>query len=408
MTKVAWRWSLLGLVAGGMLASPSATEPTTIVARSAEIRIIDGGNVFQGRLVEGLDPDTYVYRPSPRPKQISMVTDSGRADFLVRPGDTVDFAVRRGGRVYNQRFAPDDPDLRYAGSAAAGGVDSIPFRLGPNNAIHLRGSINGSEPLNLIFDTGASTNVLTESGEAKGASVENGAVNRIDVGSATLAGARFTRIDYGGKLKADGVIGYTSLGRRVVEVDYDREVLRIHAQMPRRLPPGFRKVELGWREMAGMIPFLVHEGGRAHTVQAIFDTGSKWSLSLGKQDALAERLARLPAVGRRSARTADGTRVASRVITVPAVEIAGFRLAGVQADVETGSGPSGLPLNILGNDFLKQFNVFIDYRSGEVHLRPNHLRSAPYNRAVDYLRLAILAALVILVGGAAYWRFRRS
>jgi len=42
-------------------------------------------------------------------------------------------------------------------------TDTISFKLGSDHGIHLEGSINGSEPLDFLFDTGANAIVLTSS-----------------------------------------------------------------------------------------------------------------------------------------------------------------------------------------------------------------------------------------------------
>jgi hypothetical protein len=337
------------LPAPSSLAGPAAL---VIDSRSRQIRIVDGDDVQAGVLVDGLDPDIYVYHPSPRPKRVSYVTDAGRADFDVVPGRTYDFAIRYQGRLYPQRLTGSDPAQSvYVGAAQRPGrVDSMPFRLGPNNAIHLQARLNGSPPLDFIFDTGASISVLTEAGVAKGARALPGNRNLLAFGGATVSRTPVKYIDYRGKLKADGVIGFNTLLGKVVEVDYDKGIFRISSTRPSPRP-GYRKVEFVWRGANSLVPLELRAGGKSRQVLALFDTGSKWSLSLNNRDALALGSDELPVLGSRSAVKADGSRVASKVVALPSVAIAGFGLPGVQADVERSGGASALPFNIVGNDF---------------------------------------------------------
>jgi hypothetical protein len=405
-------WAALALCALAVAPACFAQAPQrTIEARSAPVRIVDDGDVLQGQLVEGLNPDVHVYHPSPRTKHIAMITDADRADFTLRPGETVDFAVRRGGRLYNQRFAPIDPNFAYRGAASAkpGAADTIPFRLGPNNAIHVIGSVNGSRPLDLFFDTGASAGVLTETGEAKGGAILEGSRNRLRIGGAGIAGLTFVRIGYRGSAHADGVIGFNAFAGRVVRIDYDRMVLVISPQMP-ALPPGYHKAEFVWRGQNSLVPLAIGTGKAKRDILALFDTGSRWSLTLSSRDPAARALGALASRGSRSGTKADGSHIYGKVVDLPSMALAGFALPNVQADIEQGPGDSNLSFNIVGNDFLKRFNAVIDYRTGEIYLKPNHLRDAPYNSVFDR-RLPILGGVLALsIAGlaAAYYRRRRK
>lgn len=408
------RRSLAAAVAFVLVASPSLAQPSTHVidARSRQIQIIDGDDVLAGVLVDSADPDTYVYHPSPGPKRVSYLTDAGRADFDVAPGETRDFAIRYRGRLYRQRLTGSDPTQSvYTGAAQhPGGFDSIPLRLGPNNAIHLQASLNRSPPLDLIFDTGASIAVLSESGAVKGARLLAGNRNVLRLGSVTVARTPVKFIDFGGKAKTDGVIGFNAFLGKVVEIDYDRRVLRLSSNLPVR-SSGYRKVAFVWRGMNSLVPLTIQTDGKSRQVLALFDTGSKWSLSLNNRDSLAtEGLSGLPVLGRRTGVKADGSRVASTVVTLPNVGIAGFSFPAVQADVERRGGTPALAYNIVGNDFLKRFNLIIDYGRGEVYLKPNRLAREPYNRVIDpalILYAAIIASAIAAVAGIWWYRQRR-
>jgi hypothetical protein len=378
-----------------------------IEARSTSFKIVDGDDVLAGVLAEGLNPDSYVYHPAPAAKRISYITDMGRADFTVRPGQTYDFAIRYQGRLYPQRIAASDPRQSiYVGSAVQGGVDTFQFRLGPNNAIHIGAYVNDGPPLGLIFDTGASIGVLSDEGAKKGAKVRDGNVNTIRIGDVTVRDTPVRFIDYRGSLRADGVIGFNAFAGKVVEIDYGAGVMRVRPALPPDLR-GYRKLGFTWRESNTLVPLRVDANGRQ--ALALFDTGSRWSLSVRNADPISADLRELPALGTRSATRADGTRVRSRVVELPVVELAGWRLERVQADVEEPGPASALPFNILGNDFLKRFDLIIDYRSGEVYLRPNRLRDEPYNSVFDWRLAAAAAAGLLVLGGAAFilWRRRR-
>lgn len=388
--------------------APSGRQTPILHTRSPTLRIIDDGDPLVSVLSKDVDPDTYVAHPSLKPRTVSYVTDSGRIDFRISPGERRDFAIRYQGRLYNQRLATIDPDApRYGGAAAhPGGIDTIPFTLGPNNAIHVTGSINGSQPLDLIFDTGASLGVYGEGAAAKGARMRSGRHNTVRLGDVTVGNLPMVGIDYGGTSRSDGIVGFDALAGRVVTVDYDRRILTIGHDLPR--VEGFIRVPITWRGQNALVPLTVATPSGAHRVMALFDTGSRWSLSLRNRDAAAAALRPLGSIGTHTGRKADGTKVVADVATLPWAEIGGLRLNDVQVDVERPGADTALPHNILGNDFLKRFNVIVDYRASEIYLKPNHLVGSPYNRVFPTRYLVtggVLAAIGAL--GALLWRRRR-
>jgi hypothetical protein len=124
------RWLAVALAGLGCWApAASASDPAhrVIDSTSTRLKIIDGDDVLAGELAVNLDPDIYVVHPSKAPKRVSYVTDRGRIDFVVKPGDSYDFAIRQGGRLYNQRVATDDRirlPIRALPHAPAGSTSS--------------------------------------------------------------------------------------------------------------------------------------------------------------------------------------------------------------------------------------------------------------------------------------------
>jgi len=231
---------VIGLLDSGL--ARAQTEPVKqfekriVKARSKSITIIDGDDRLVGEIVPELDVDTYVYHPSGKPKTISFITDVDQIDFRVAPGDVVDFSIEleeplQEKRICPQRLSPVDPQgVKYRGpanSAGGGGAsgDVIAFTLGPNHAIHFQGTINGSGPLDLIFDTGASIGVLSEQGKAKGAKIVEGKNNRFSFAGIEVENVPISLIDYAGSLQADGVVGYNCFAGKVVKIDCGKNMI---------------------------------------------------------------------------------------------------------------------------------------------------------------------------------------
>lgn len=151
-----------------------------------------------------------------------------------------------------------------------------------------------------------------------------------------------------------------------------------------------------------MVPVTLNLRDGSRDLLALFDTGSGSSLTLAAHDPLASEGRRnLELLGRRSIPRSDGSKVRTTVLRLPFVTIGGFRLSGVQADLEQPSRSSRLRFNILGNDFLKRFDLVLDYRSGEIHLRPSALAGTPYAPVSDIRRTITQAMLALLALGVA-------
>lgn len=395
--------------------TPAARAGVRILkAKSRTITIIDGDDRLVGQIVPELEVDTYVYHPSGKAKTISFITDVDQVDFRVAPDEVVDFSIEleeplQEKRVCPQRLSPVDPQgVKYRGSAKDG--DVIPFTLGPNHAIQFEGSINGSRPLDLIFDTGASIGVLSEQGRAKGASVTEGKSNRFSFAGIELENVPISFIDYGGSLKSDGVVGYNCFMGKVVTIDYTAKQMVIFDALP-EMDAGYEKLDLLWRGAGTFVEITLPLEGREYQTLALFDTGSKWSLSMCMSDPFVRRnFDQLSGFGTRYGRMASGARVKNKVVTLEELRLGEIAMKGVQADLEYASREGGLAFNILGNDFLRRFDAVIDYQKSEIYLKPNGLREEPYNEILDlgWIYWGLGAVLIAgLAGVLGLWRRRR-
>lgn len=117
---------------------------------------------------------------------------------------------------------------------------SIPFELGTASRIYVKGSVNGSRPLRFLFDTGA-TSMVISTNSLKGVPMEfnetvvnHGATgsdevrgsteNKFTIGGRSLEHVPFIAIPYSPD-QWDGVLGLWFIQRQVTEVNYtDRKI----------------------------------------------------------------------------------------------------------------------------------------------------------------------------------------
>jgi hypothetical protein len=318
------------------------------------------------------------------------------------------FGIVLNGDTCYQRVTSENPNKVHYTSPNKGLVnDTLPFTLGPNNAIHLRGQINHSKELDLIFDTGASIGVLSEEGKDKGTALRSDNKNVFEIGNITIANSPANYINYNGGLKADGVVGYNAFEGKVVEINYDKNIVVIHHR--RFDTGGYASTEMKWRGSAMFIEARIGIRNKKYKGLFLFDTGSKWALSLNK-DYVAENdlLGILEKTGSRRAKGVDGKTIKSNTVILPTLYLAGLLLPNVPTDLELPEESEGrLAFNILGNDVLKRFNVLLDYKNGLVYLKPNSLQNAPYNKTLDEKDILLIAAIVACIGLLIFLFYRR-
>ena len=161
------------------------------------------------------------------------------------------------------------------GDSPATNIPQVPFRI-ERKVVIIPTRVNGSQPLNLILDTGMgfdgvylfhkecakdmdTTGAITVrvpgagSGEASTAlMMENG---RLTFGDLTADSQRviIAQSEHTQSFRTDGVIGWTLFGHHTVEIDYDRELIFLHD------PTAF-KADTGWLGLPLIlkenIPFL--------------------------------------------------------------------------------------------------------------------------------------------------------
>jgi hypothetical protein len=160
--------ALLGLGSHSSGDVAAHQDPPVLRASSRTIDVQDGHALWKG--IWSVDPtlalDTYDAHRTAGPKTITFRSDLDSLSFEVEPGKTYDFVIALDGKRCPTRIPTARQAFRRATPARR--PDRIPFPL-VNGRIHVEARVNGSEPLDLLFDTGADNLVLHPSALAKDA-----------------------------------------------------------------------------------------------------------------------------------------------------------------------------------------------------------------------------------------------
>ena len=297
-----------------------------------------------------------------------------------------------------QRRMPETklPDVRFP---AGKNVVEVPFEAEGNHIV-IPLSVNGSRPLRFVFDTGAPFAVLNNSAvvdslnlkitgarQARGAG-GGGATFEVkvaenvnfNVGGLELSNGNMSVLPRSSR-GHDGVIGSPLFATTVVEIDWEKKVVRFYE------PSKYKYSGSGT-----VLPLTFDEGGRPYTtasvtvagekaipVKLIVDTGGDHSLIL---EPVAGSEIKLP---EGATKTSLG-RGASGEITGYMGRLKSFQLGSYTVkDVPTGfpdasSGTAGLNGRDgnLGSGVLRRFKVIYDYSRKQMIVEPNKFINEPF------------------------------
>lgn len=388
-------------------------EPPVIKASARTVRIMDGGKPMKGEWL--LDPsielDIYDAFRTDKPKTVTVTTDIDSKSFDVEPGHVYDFVILLNGTdVCKTRISSMTQGYTRANAATAIGPVTIPITI-QNGKIRLRGQINGSQPLDLIFDTGADTCVMYPSAQSKGAAMAfDGTVHNVGTGGTTLRQlSRDNRLDIADvhwthepfifverqAESADGIIGYTVFENRIVEFDYDRMVMVVHDSIP-GYAAGFTRTAMPYAGTLTAVDVVMSSGESVWRGPFILDTAGNGAMLVNQAFAAANGMhSALRKVGTSVSRGVGSGSIRSNQLMLPKLELAGHTLTGVPINVEVPSeGNKAPPGGVLCMDVLSRFNTILDYPSNQAYFKPNA-------RFAEAFRIRGSGPSIAVIGGAA-------
>jgi len=276
---------------------------------------------------------------------------------------------------------------------------SIHFQL-TDSLIFMQASLNGSQPLWMILDTGSSVTVFDESvsktlglrfndernvygpgpGSAQKLAFASHAALRLadaeldDQTVATMPLDWFSR-ELG--RTTDGFLGSNIIRNYVVEIDYANQVLRLldpatysYAGPGQRLP-----LQFIWDNIPSVRAEVVAQDGTAITGIFLIDSGATTAIWLTKafSEAHPEFLSIPETIEVRNV-VAVGGALSTQLGRLPAVRLGGFVVANPSAQFSQNSSgifaTAGLA-GTIGAQMLRRFKVVLDYPHMEMILEPN-------------------------------------
>ncbi|TAE33933.1 MAG: hypothetical protein EAZ91_01060 [Cytophagales bacterium] len=376
--------------------SYAQTNLPIIRATSKNVAIRDGDFLDKEgwSLSPGLRPDVYTADRSRKPKWVVFYTDVDSIRTRVVPGSSFDFVILLNGK--DSCFTRIESAIPPATAPAPRRPthDTIPFTLSAHNAIHVRAILNERDTLSLHFDTGSfdfrlthdailkRTNLLANqpdalAGKAKPVFSKMEKVRLFRLGKLNFANPTVvpTLLTAHGM---DGRFGWNLFEGKVVEIDYDKELLIIHSERPKHART-YQKTELDFLRSFPCMKGTLQVAGRQLTGWFSLDTGSDKALILDsvwvrKQGFPTD----LPLIRETSLRNPRGEVFVTKTVRCPGFSMANLSLKDPPATLLVSRNPANFEINFLGNDILKRFNTILDFQNDLAYLKPNRHYTAPF------------------------------
>ena len=275
----------------------------------------------------------------------------------------------------------------------------IPFTLAGDSRIYVSATVNGSDTLNFLVDTGASSLVLNtnspklqghihngDKADNLGASgqntVEYSNDNTVTIGSIKYEQAGCAHIPYPADYW-DGVVGLNALAAFNIEINYDD--FKIYCYSKGEPMEGTESLVAFPFEYKYDVPFITVPAkinGSVYDLLLEVDTGSDRVLDLNTPFVNSHNLldTQKPfAISRIS--SSDGGSGELKNVFFEEVRIGQYvlpKVAGAFSTLTEGMQSKSDIDGTLGNNFLKRFNMVIDFNGQTIWLQPNNYLYTPF------------------------------
>ncbi len=379
-----------------------------ILKANSELLSIREGNVIYPdiwRISPEVKLDEYVAKKFSNSKTISFYSKIDTISFNVVPNKNYDFIVSINNKKAFTRISTDTikakmPDMKilnfdYIKKNLIENNDTIPFSIGKDNRIYIKGKINNSDSLNIIFDTGANGFAITShlvdekvkmkmDGEtlnsgSDGTSIKKtSSKNILKVGNLIWNDVVFTSIDYKG-YDFDAVMGWIAFGGKIVEINYEKNIIVVHKDLE-NIPSVYSKIET---VMIGGIPYIkgiITVDNKEYPGWFEYDTGGRRSFYLSQKFTQKNNLnyRNMQLIGTSESSGSKGVNFERNTYRLPKFKFGEFETYQIPISIAK-IDPENVDFNdILGNDLLKRFNAIIDFKNYQIYLKPNNLLHSEY------------------------------
>lgn len=381
---------------GCTLSISAQAKLPVIKASSKKVAINDGGYFEKDRwtLSPKAKPDIFIADRTRKTKWVTFYTDIDSIRVKVKPGTRFNFVILLNGRdsCYTQIASAIPPENKLKNNTI--NHDTIPFTVSAHNAIAVKAVLNNSDTVTLHFDLSSfdirltKTAILTKThllsnqpdavtGKAKPNYNQLNKVTKLQMGSLVITNPDIFITELTAR-DMDGRFSYNIFEGKTIEINYDLGLLIIHSKLP-KIAKGYARSKLGFKRSFDYVTGTFEIANKKYTGDFLMDTGSEQAIILDSTWATAKNFpANLKLIKTLTISDPRGVKYETRTVLSPAFTINKQGLTNIPTLILSGKNPVGFPINYLGNDVLKRFNMILDLKNDYIYLKPDKLMGMKY------------------------------
>lgn len=260
--------------------------------------------------------------------------------------------------------------------------DSIRLGINEQNTMFVKTALN-KDSLTLNFDTGSNNLSLTrETLKDKIKEQLKGRVNVLSIGNKKYDGFRIYQVELSGH-GTDGRFGWDLFDGMVVEMNYDHGMMVVHSQLPENVKKdkAYEKLEIKYFDKLFFVETTIKQGSQTNKDWFLFDTGYQRTVMLDgpllkEQNFPTDQMKIIKKVVMKGG---QGNEIPVNTVNLESLSLGKYNLKNIPAQLLSESRPVlDKKMNILGNEILKRFNVFLDFQNNVVYIKPNKLFNDGY------------------------------
>jgi hypothetical protein len=263
--------------------------------------------------------------------------------------------------------------------------DTIPFKMNGENNMYVKAILNNTDTLNLNFDTGTTELVLINS-VLKNKLKSNPKLYNTSY-NLKIGNTNYQTKLYDAELAAhetDGRFGWYLFKGKVVELNYDKNIMVIHSELPKNVAKNskYTKLDIEFFKDLMLITSSIEQNGIVNKELFLFDTGYQRTAMLDN-DLLKQGgfpVDKMVVIKKVIMRGAQGNEIPVITANLEVLRIGKYKLKNVPVQqLTTRKAVENKNIHILGNDILKRFNTFLDLQHNIVYLKSNHLYKTEFS-----------------------------
>lgn len=328
-------------------------------------------------------PDVYtVSRITQGSRTVKIRTDIDSVRIKVKKGQSKDLVILLKGKdsclTRVQSTVPKD-----FSTVKPPFSDSLRMGINEQNTLFVKAVLNGTDSLTLNFDTGSNNlSLTTETLKNKISQPLKGRKNILALGKKNYGGFGIYQVELSGH-GTDGRFGWDLFDGMVVELNYDRGLMVVHSRLPGSVKKdkAFKPLDLTYFDTLFFVETTIKQESSTYTGRFLFDTGYQRTVMLDGPLLRADDFPteRMKVIKKVIMKGGMGNEIPVITFNLESLNLGGYPLKNIPSQLLAESRPvKNKKINILGNEILKRFNVFLDFQNDIVYLKPNRLFNETY------------------------------